>query len=731
MWRRRHFRGNTFAYLLALIVFLVSLAILAVGGISYRVSTKALETETRQALLLREARLRAQIESELNRFQSFSQGLSLNRSVMDQLPISSAAKVEDIMRFREIIQALSGLQMSMPPNSVLSVYFKRANMVATHGTRYTGEDFFARYREEDKQVIQERLSHSQPFSLLVDVSAARYGALPAQRVLLMGKGLPYASSYPFGGMIAEVPISYLEAMLQPEEGSLQFVLGEGNQLLMSAVRSEEPAILEEAVALVSSMSLLPGDPFWLDATLAGKPHFVTISVSSLEKWTYVAVIPAEKIFEGVRNISHVTFFVGLGAAILCALISLLALRRLYTPIKSLLDVLALRGTPYQPRQKAGRDLEHIRNIVNTVWTENESMQRLIGGMRELLQQDILNRLMDNNALDDEALAQSGLSEMQGYFQVLLPEISPMDGTVSRYALCARAVESAESLCPPGVQFRCVVRPHDQVALLLYTEDPLEDSAIRPALEALLAILDRRAHAPCALAIGHRMPGVRTLGDSYMQAKETLYWALTRGITGIIHHEEMLQSGQVTNASLLLREGDSREDSLRDLYAHAVNHGDYLVAYLLRHFQETGEEASANEALHDIMQLNSAGERLDFIMQLSKKSGGSARQRLAALLMRFLEEQYSDMNLSLSMMADHFGYTSNYISTIIKEETKIGFLEYLTRIRLEHAAELLRTTENLVSDIAIQTGFGHVNTFIRVFRRYYHSTPAQFRAEKRL
>ncbi len=728
MGRRRHFRGSTFAYLLALIVLLVSLAILAVGGISYRVSTRALEAETRQALLLREARLRAHIESEISRFQSFSQGLSLNRSVMDQLPTSSAMEVGDIMRFREIIQALSGLQMSMPPNSLLSVYFKRADMVATHGTRYTGEDFFARYTEEDKLAIQARLSSSQPFSMLVNVSAARYGALPAQKVLLMGKGLPYASSFPFGGMIAEVPVAYLEAMLQPEEGSLQFVLGDGNQLLLSAVRSGEPALLEEAVALVSGMSLQPEAAFWLDATLAGKPHFVTISVSSLDRWTYVAVIPAERVFEGVRNISHVTLTVGITAAALCALVSLLALRRLYTPVQSLLDVLALRGTPFQPRQKAGRDLEHIRNIVNTIWTENESMQQLVCGMRELLQQDILNRLMDSNAVDDEALIQSGLMEMRGYFQVLLPEISPADTTVSRYALCAGAALSTESLCPAGIRLLCVVRPHDQAALLLYTEKAMEDESLRPALEALLAALDRRAHAPCALAIGRRMPGARTLGDSYMQAKETLYWALTRGITGMIRHEDMLQSGQINGDSLLLREGNAREDSLRDLYAHAVNHGDYLVAYLLRHFQETGEEANASEALRNIMQMHTAADRLDFIMRLSNKSGGSARQRLAALLMRYLEEQYSDQNLSLSAMADHFGYTSNYISTLIKEETGMGFLEYLTRVRLDHAAELLKTTDNLVSDIAFKTGFGHVNTFIRAFRRYYHSTPAQFRVK---
>jgi len=214
----------------------------------------------------------------------------------------------------------------------------------------------------------------------------------------------------------------------------------------------------------------------------------------------------------------------------------------------------------------------------------------------------------------------------------------------------------------------------------------------------------------------------------VQAQETLYWALSLGKSGVVTHLQMLKSGQIDMFALLSREDVPRQDALRSLYAHAVNHGDYLVAYLLDRLGESGGEADA--ALRGMMRLKSPGERLDYVMRLPELKSDGTRRLSAAQLTQYLKERHSDVNLSLSTMADHFGYTSNYLSALIKEETGMGFLECLTRIRLEHATRLLTNTDALVSDVAAQTGFGHVNTFIRTFRRYCHETPAQYRAKRR-
>ena len=41
-------------------------------------------------------------------------------------------------------------------------------------------------------------------------------------------------------------------------------------------------------------------------------------------------------------------------------------------------------------------------------------------------------------------------------------------------------------------------------------------------------------------------------------------------------------------------------------------------------------------------------------------------------------------------------------------------------------ELLRQTDMEISDIAMRTGFNNISYFNRMFRRYMHMTPTQYR-----
>ncbi|TWU43339.1 HTH-type transcriptional activator RhaR [Novipirellula aureliae] len=55
------------------------------------------------------------------------------------------------------------------------------------------------------------------------------------------------------------------------------------------------------------------------------------------------------------------------------------------------------------------------------------------------------------------------------------------------------------------------------------------------------------------------------------------------------------------------------------------------------------------------------------------------------------------------------------------------ISHLIRLRIDQACELLRTTEESVTDIAMQTGFNDSNYFSRQFRRQMNCTPRQYRS----
>lgn len=58
---------------------------------------------------------------------------------------------------------------------------------------------------------------------------------------------------------------------------------------------------------------------------------------------------------------------------------------------------------------------------------------------------------------------------------------------------------------------------------------------------------------------------------------------------------------------------------------------------------------------------------------------------------------------------------------------MSFVAYLTRIRLEHAVELLRTTEDKTYIIAEAVGYTEPNYFSYVFKKQYGISPSRYRA----
>lgn len=93
---------------------------------------------------------------------------------------------------------------------------------------------------------------------------------------------------------------------------------------------------------------------------------------------------------------------------------------------------------------------------------------------------------------------------------------------------------------------------------------------------------------------------------------------------------------------------------------------------------------------------------------------------------YITQNYSNMDLSLNMLAEHIGMSYNYLSKMFKESFGTNFVNYVTAIRLEEAKKLLKATDLSVEQIAQQVGFGRSNSFIKIFKKYYNITPGQFR-----
>ena len=93
--------------------------------------------------------------------------------------------------------------------------------------------------------------------------------------------------------------------------------------------------------------------------------------------------------------------------------------------------------------------------------------------------------------------------------------------------------------------------------------------------------------------------------------------------------------------------------------------------------------------------------------------------------QFMEKQYMD-NISLEQVASIAGFSPNYFSSQFKQETGMGFQDYLTMLRINRAKELLRSTNLSISEVCYQVGYQDIRTFNRVFKRVAALRPGEFK-----
>lgn len=101
-------------------------------------------------------------------------------------------------------------------------------------------------------------------------------------------------------------------------------------------------------------------------------------------------------------------------------------------------------------------------------------------------------------------------------------------------------------------------------------------------------------------------------------------------------------------------------------------------------------------------------------------------RLLQQIIQYIRENFQDPEFSLQSIADSLQMSTPYLSQYFKKNTEHTISEYVTRLRMEKAKELLLNTDMGVNEIAYEVGYYSVPSFIRKFREMEKVTPGQFK-----
>jgi two-component system response regulator YesN len=96
-----------------------------------------------------------------------------------------------------------------------------------------------------------------------------------------------------------------------------------------------------------------------------------------------------------------------------------------------------------------------------------------------------------------------------------------------------------------------------------------------------------------------------------------------------------------------------------------------------------------------------------------------------VILQFVNDNYIN-DISIQLIAARFSINPSYLSQLFKKETGETFTDYITRLRMHYAADMLKNTNQSVNDISEKSGYNDYFYFTRVFKKVKGMTPTRYR-----
>lgn len=135
--------------------------------------------------------------------------------------------------------------------------------------------------------------------------------------------------------------------------------------------------------------------------------------------------------------------------------------------------------------------------------------------------------------------------------------------------------------------------------------------------------------------------------------------------------------------------------------------------------------------YDLLKLNSIEKLKDHIKNESYKlitnfsNEDTKMSPIIKQILNYINTDYSK-DLSLKTLSNKYNINSTYLGQLFQKETNELFSDYVNKIRIEKAKELLLNTNLKTSEISNMVGYSDTNYFYKKFKLYCGISPTELR-----
>jgi AraC-like DNA-binding protein len=404
------------------------------------------------------------------------------------------------------------------------------------------------------------------------------------------------------------------------------------------------------------------------------------------------------------------------------------------------------GSLVIPSMDRSTHWEAIQTALRATLSTNTELNRQLKEHLVVLRENLLLRLVEGEASSTDSIASYmetvGLDATLRYGAILSVRLSSAPSTLPAQVLHWVAKHHSRDCCAMEVGgVNCVI------VAQFFNEAEGQESARQTAL-ALAQMLEESVGGSIFIGIGRVTP-VHELRWSYLQSVAMLEREAPAGMHIVDFGEAKHSTGNATDFSekemiltVAVQQGDAAlvEQITRSAVAEACQKAtsEYhftcvSLVYWALDLAKDEETRAALGRLTSLLDRIKPSEFEDRLVDALRTLCQEYRVRnekqddeYTQGVLHRVAQSFTNPNLSLEMLSDTFGSSTAYWSRFFKDRVGENFSDYVWRLRLDLAKQLLRGTEFPVNEVVERIGYSDARSFIRKFKVSEGITPGQYR-----
>ena len=451
------------------------------------------------------------------------------------------------------------------------------------------------------------------------------------------------------------------------------------------------------------------------------------------------------------RVRSITFTINMIIALLSIYVAFQVSRAIYKPIERIAESLPGDGKDRDSLEWIHRSTQHMLASMDSL---NQYIAKLEPIANEALLREIIEGIYDSNNVafsrflvgHDCCVMLLRLRQRQGNdsecqrsaFQYSLQRVAQLENIYAvKQSECLCGViygvdttDTIERLCRQILPelFRDVF---DNTGLELYAAFGSVEAGADNTADAIQAVRISYEHAADMVETFYHGDPTKTIliWNEGEDTSNTSPVSLTRHQVARIY--DLLRKGRGDECQSYLKELVTGIEKTSSAYQIKRYFGELLSVIL----QVRNEGAQSVPGMFEEMdQRENINDALAYLQSVAKEAAVAAmgveehdsQRTFEQEVDAYIQEHYQK-DIGLSNVAEAFGYSTSYFSTLYNKYIGESFSKKLNQYRIEQAIERMRTTDEELSDIAKEVGFNTYKSFSRAFKEQTKLTPSQYRA----